>query len=137
MKIKVSSMDELEAIRKKKMEQIIRKKELESYPDKPITVADADFNQFISKYPLVVVDCWAEWCAPCRMLAPTIDEIAVEYRGKIVFGKLNTDNNRVTAMQYRISSIPAMLVFKNGNFVGQIIGAVPKEQIVQQLQPLM
>ena len=130
-------MDELEAIRKKKMEQIIRKKELESYPDKPITVADADFNQFISKYPLVVVDCWAEWCAPCRMLAPTIDELAAEYRGKIVFGKLNTDNNRVTAMQYRISSIPAMLVFKNGNFVGQIIGAVPKEQIVQQLQPLM
>lgn len=130
-------MDELEAIRKKKMEQIIRKKELESYPDKPITVADADFNQFISKYPLVVVDCWAEWCAPCRMLAPTIDELAVEYRGKIVFGKLNTDNNRVTAMQYRISSIPAMLVFKNGNFAGQIIGAVPKEQIMQQLQPLM
>ncbi len=130
-------MDELEAIRKKKMEQIIRKKELESYPDKPITVADADFNQFISKYPLVVVDCWAEWCAPCRMLAPTIDGLAVEYRGKIVFGKLNTDNNRVTAMQYRISSIPAMLVFKNGNFAGQIIGAVPKEQIVQQLQPLM
>ncbi len=130
-------MDELEAIRKKKMEQIIRKKELESYPDKPITVADADFNQFISKYPLVVVDCWAEWCAPCRMLAPAIDELAVEYRGKIVFGKLNTDNNRVTAMQYRISSIPAMLVFKNGNFAGQIIGGVPKEQIVQQLQPLM
>jgi thioredoxin 1 len=130
-------MDELEAIRKKKMEQIIRKKELESYPDKPITVADADFNQFISKYPLVVVDCWAEWCAPCRMLAPAIDELAAEYRGKIVFGKLNTDNNRVTAMQYRISSIPAMLVFKNGNFAGQIIGAVPKEQIVQQLQPLM
>ncbi len=130
-------MDELEAIRKKKMEQIIRKKELESYPDKPITVADADFNQFISKYPLVVVDCWAEWCAPCRMLAPTIDELAVEYRGKIVFGKLNTDNNRATAMQYKISSIPAMLVFKNGNFAGQIIGAVPKEQIVQQLQPFM
>lgn len=130
-------MDELEAIRKKKMEQIIRKKELESYPDKPITVADADFNQFISKYPLVVVDCWAEWCAPCRMLAPTIDELAAEYRGKIVFGKLNTDNNRATAMQYKISSIPAMLVFKNGNFAGQIIGAVPKEQIVQQLQPLM
>lgn len=130
-------MDELEAIRKKKMEQIIRKKELESYPDKPITVADADFNQFISKYPLVVVDCWAEWCGPCRMLIPIIDELAAEYREKIVFGKLNTDHNRATAMQYKISSIPAMLVFKNGNFVGQIIGAVPKEQIVQQLQPLM
>ena len=71
------------------------------------------------------------------MLAPTIDELAAEYRGKMVFGKLNTDNNRATAMQYKISSIPAMLVFKNGNFAGQIIGAVPKEQIVQQLQPLM
>ena len=130
-------MDELEVIRKKKMEQIIKKKELESYPEKPVIVTDADFNQFISKYPLVVVDCWAEWCAPCRMLAPTIDELAAEYRGKIVFGKLDTDNNRATSMQYKISSIPAMLVFKNGNFVGQIIGAVPKEQIVQQLQPLM
>ena len=130
-------MDELEAIRKKKMEQIIKKQELESYPDKPVIVTDADFNQFISKYPLVVVDCWAEWCAPCRTLAPTIDELATEYRGKIVFGKLDTDNNRATSMQYKISSIPAMLVFKNGNFVGQIIGAVPKGQIVQQLQPLM
>ena len=130
-------MDELEAIRKKKMEQIIRKKELESYPDKPITVTDADFNQFISKYPLVLIDCWAEWCGPCRMLAPTIDELATEYRGKIVFGKLNTDNNRAIGMQYNISSIPAMLVFKNGEFAGQIIGAVPKEQIIQQLQPLM
>ena len=130
-------MDELEAIRKKKMEQIIKKKELESYPDKPITVTDADFNQFISKYPLVVVDCWAEWCAPCRMLAPTIDELATEYRGKIVFGKLNTDHNRAIGTQYNISSIPAMLVFKNGEFAGQIIGAVPKEHIVQQLQPLM
>ena len=130
-------MDELEAIRKKKMEQIIKKKELESYPDKPINIIDDNFNQFISKYPLVVVDCWAEWCGPCRMLAPTIDELAVEYRGKIVFGKLNTDNNRATAMKYNISSIPAMLVFKNGEFAGQIIGAVPKEHILQQLQPLM
>ena len=130
-------MDELEAIRKKKMEQIIKKKELGSYPDKPINIIDDNFNQFISKYPLVVVDCWAEWCGPCRMLAPTIDELAVEYRGKIVFGKLNTDNNRATAMKYNISSIPAMLVFKNGEFAGQIIGAVPKEHILQQLQPLM
>ncbi|MDO9516920.1 MAG: thioredoxin [Methanosarcinaceae archaeon] len=130
-------MDELEAIRKKKMEQIIKKQELGSYPDKPVIVTDADFNQFISKYPLVVVDCWAEWCGPCRMLAPTIDELATQYRGKIVFGKLDTDNSRATSMQYKISSIPAMLVFKNGNFVGQIIGAVPKEQIVKQLQPLM
>ncbi|MCL7411319.1 MAG: thioredoxin [Methanosarcinaceae archaeon] len=130
-------MNELEAIRKKKMEQIIKKKELEGYPDKPVIVTDADFNIFISKYPLVVVDCWAEWCGPCRMLAPTVDELATQYRGKIVFGKLDTDNNRATSMQYKISSIPAMLVFKNGNFVGQIIGAVPKEQIVKQLQPLM
>ncbi|HJH31497.1 MAG TPA: thioredoxin [Methanosarcinaceae archaeon] len=130
-------MDELEAIRKKKMEQIIKARELESYPGKPVIVTDADFNQFILKYPLVVVDCWAEWCGPCRTLAPIIDELAVEYRGKIVFGKLNTDNNRTTAMQYRISSIPAMLVFKDGTFAGQIIGAVPKQHIVQQLQPLM
>lgn len=119
------------------MEQIMKKKELEPYPDKPINVTDANFNEFISKYPLVVIDCWAEWCGPCRMLAPVIDELAAQYRGKIVFGKLNTDQNRATAMQYKLSSIPAMLVFKNGKFAGQIIGAVPKEHIIQQLQPLM
>ncbi|MGP8337854.1 MAG: thioredoxin [Methanosarcinaceae archaeon] len=130
-------MNELEAIRKKKMEQMIKDRELGSYPDKPVNVTDADFNQFISKYPLVVVDCWAEWCGPCRMLASTIDELAVEYRGKVVFGKLNTDNNRTTTMKYRISSIPAMLVFKDGVFAGQIIGAVPKQHIVDQLRPLM
>ncbi len=130
-------MDELEAIRKKKMDQIIKIKELKSYPDKPITVTDADFDQFISKYPLVVVDCWAEWCGPCRMLASTIDELAIEYRGKVVFGKLDTDNNRTTTMKFRISSIPAMLVFKDGMFAGQIIGAVPKQHIIQQLQTLM
>jgi len=130
-------MDELEAIRKKKMEEIKKSLEHASYPDKPVPVTDADFNEFISKYPLVVIDCWAEWCGPCRILAPIIDTLASEYAGKVVFGKLDTDHNRATTMAFRISGIPTLLVFKNGKLADQIVGAVPEQSIVQRLQPLM
>jgi thioredoxin 1 len=133
----VSLMDELEAIRQKKMEELKKSRESASYPYKPVTVTDADFNEFVSKHPLVVVDCWAEWCGPCRMVGPIIDALASEYAGKIVFGKLNSDNNRTTMMKYRITGIPTLLVFKNGELVDSIVGAAPKEYLLQRLKPLM
>lgn len=133
----VSLMDELEAIRQKKMEELKRSRDRASYPDKPVTVTDADFNEFVSKHPLVVVDCWAEWCGPCRMVGPIIDALASEYAGKIVFGKLNSDNNRTTMMKYRITGIPTLLVFKNGELVDSIVGAAPKEYLLQRLKPLI
>lgn len=102
-------------------------------PVEPLKIEDSTFSQTIEKYPLVVVDCWAPWCAPCRMIAPVIDELASDYSGKIVFGKLNVDENPKTAGQYQIMSIPSLLIFKNGKRVDQIIGAMPREMLEPQI----
>jgi len=102
-------------------------------PSEPVTLTDENFDGFISSNKLVVVDFWAEWCAPCRMLAPVIEELAKEYAGKIIFGKLNVDENPTTAAKFGIMSIPTLIVFKNGQPVDVIIGAMPKKQIEARL----
>jgi len=104
-------------------------------PDKPLPVSDANIDSTVSKYPILVVDCWAPWCGPCRMVGPVVEELAKEMQGKIVFGKLNVDENRATSMKYGIMSIPTLLVFKNGNLVDNIIGAMPKEMLKAKLAP--
>jgi thioredoxin 1 len=104
-------------------------------PNNPISITDADLDENIKKYTTIVVDCWAPWCAPCRMVGPIIDDLAKEMKGKIVFGKLNVDENQITAAKYQIMSIPSLLVFKNGELVDKFIGAMPKEMLVQKLKP--
>lgn len=101
---------------------------------KPIEITDQNFQQEViqSNVP-VLIDFWAVWCGPCRMVAPIVEEIANEYDGKIKVGKLDVDNNPQTAMNYGIRSIPTLLVFKDGKLVDQIVGAVPKRNIVQKL----
>ncbi|SDF70394.1 thioredoxin [Methanolobus vulcani] len=128
-------MDDIESIRQKRMQQLQESLEKKEYPSNPVTINDASFNEFVSKYPLVLVDCWAPWCGPCRMLSPVLDELAVEMQGKVVFGKLNVDDEKMTAIKFGITSIPAMLIFKNGEFVDKLIGAVPKQNIIQKLEP--
>jgi thioredoxin 1 len=122
--------EELEAIRRKKME------ELKSgtgkgaqWPNEPVVVKDADFDAFVAKYPLVVIDCWAPWCGPCRMVAPVVEALAKELEGKVAFGKLNTDENPSVPNKFNISAIPTLLVFKDGKLADRIIGAMPKEQL--------
>lgn len=130
-------MDEIDTIRQRKMEDLKKELEKREYPAEPLEVTDAAFDEFTARHTLVVVDCWAQWCGPCRMLSPVIDELATELRGKVIFGKLNVDHNKGTAMRFAISSIPALLVFKEGKLADRIIGAVPKQKIIQRLQPLM
>lgn len=134
---KMNNMDDLEAIRKKRLQELQRSLEVRQYPAEPVVVTDTSFNQFISRYSLTVIDCWAPWCAPCRMLSPVIDQLASELQEKIVFGKLDTDQNPKTAQNMGISSIPTLLVFRQGRLVDRICGALPKESLLRRLRPLM
>jgi thioredoxin 1 len=106
-------------------------------PDTPVKVEDSTFDSFLSKYPLILVDCWAPWCGPCRLVGPVIDALAKEYKGKVAFGKLNTDENPGTSGRFDIMAIPTLLVFKNGKPVDQIVGAVPKQRIEDTLKKYM
>ena len=97
---------------------------------KPYDVTDATFNEEVLKADLpVLVDFWAPWCGPCRMVAPIVEELAQEYEGSVKFVKLNTDDNVNTAMQYGIRSIPTLLLFKDGQMVDQVIGFRPKGEL--------
>jgi thioredoxin 1 len=105
---------------------------------KPLTISDDNFETEVLKSEKpVLIDFWATWCGPCRTIAPIVEELAVEYNGKVKFGKLDVDNNQQTAIKYGVRSIPTLLVFKNGVVKETIIGAVPKGQIVQKLNSVI
>lgn len=124
----VRILDELEQIREKKLRELIGQMSTPSI-DKPIVVSDRNFDQTVKNYPLIVVDCWAAWCAPCRAIAPVVEELAKEYSGKVVFGKLNVDDNPETAEKFSIRAIPTLLVMKNGSEADRIVGVLPKNQL--------
>lgn len=105
-------------------------------PDYPVVLSTANFDEAIKKYPFLVIDCWAEWCAPCLMVHPIIVNLAKKYKGKIAFAKLNIDQNREVAERFRIMSIPTLLVFKNGQRADSIIGALPQDVLEQKLGAL-
>ncbi len=99
-----------------------------------ITLTDQNFNkEVLQSDQVVLVDFWAPWCGPCRIVGPIVEQIAQEYLGKAKVGKLNVDENPVTSQNYGIMSIPSLLIFKNGQVVDQLIGAHPKEAIAERL----
>jgi thioredoxin 1 len=100
---------------------------------KPLTLTDATFQQVINSSQPVLVDFWAPWCGPCRMVAPHVEQLAKEFQGRAVVGKLNVDENPQTAQRYNIMSIPALLIFKNGAVVDQMVGAQPFQVLQQRL----
>ena len=100
-----------------------------------VVLTDDNFDQeVIQDSGTVLVDFWAPWCGPCRMVGPIVEEIADEYAGKVKVGKVNTDDSPETSTKFGIRSIPTLIVFKNGTAVEQIVGAVPKEQIVEKIE---
>ena len=130
---------EIEEIRKKKLAEMTERAQgrgTNGYPDSPVVVTDQDFESFVGKYNVVVVDCWAPWCGPCRMLTPTIEALAKDYKGKVAFGKLNTDENFEASSKFGIMSIPTLLYFKNGKLVNKTVGALPRPMIEEQLKSL-
>jgi len=129
---------ELEKIRMKKLQEMQRKvsgQDAERIAlEAPVTVEDSNFDELVHRYPLIVIDCWAPWCGPCLMVAPVIDELARDYAGKVVFGKLNVDENPRTSGRFGIMSIPTLLIMKNGSEIDRIVGAAPRDVIEAKLQ---
>ncbi len=126
---------ELERIRAGKMRELAAKmKEEEPVGTTPIAVDDAHFDETVKKHSLMLIDCWAAWCGPCRLLAPTIDELARDYAGRVTVGKLNVDDNPLTAERFSVMSIPTLLIMKNGVEVDRVVGCVPKELIGERLK---
>ncbi|MBI4409761.1 MAG: thioredoxin [Gemmatimonadetes bacterium] len=102
---------------------------------KPITVTDSTFGKEIEEAPgLALVDFWAAWCGPCRIVAPVMEQLAGEYQGKIKVAKLDVDANQQTAFRYNIRSIPSILFFKDGKHVDTVVGAVPKPHLERKIQ---
>ena len=126
--------EELERLREAKLREMMRRlaearreRPRERPLDRPVELTDENFDEFVRAHPLVVVDCWAPWCAPCRLVAPIVEELARRYAGRVVFGKLNVDENPLTAMRFGITGIPTFLLFKRGRLVDRLIGARPME----------
>jgi thioredoxin 1 len=110
-----------------------KKKTLAQSPDYPVILSTANFDEAVKKYPNLVIDCWAEWCTPCLMVHPIIENLAKKYKGKIAFAKLDIDRNKEIAERFNIMSIPTLLVFKNGQNIDSILGAMPENVLEERI----
>ncbi|MHC1570611.1 MAG: thioredoxin [Methermicoccaceae archaeon] len=131
--------NEIEMIKKQKMEELMKKTQPSEGPviDEPITLTDATLPEAIAKHKVLVVDCWAEWCGPCRMVAPVISALAKQYAGRVVFGKIDADKNPQTMRTYGISAIPSMLFFKDGQYLGKKVGALPQPMLAEVVDSVL
>ena len=135
--MRMSSDDELDAIKHKKLAELQKEaatKAMMSSITEPIVLTDSNFASEVAKYPVMLVDFWAPWCGPCRMVSPIIEQLSREYSGRVAFGKVNVDENQRIATSFGIQSIPTLMIFKGSKAVDVIIGAMPKAQIEMKLK---
>ena len=129
--------EELENIRKNMYNSILNARKLDKVNNmdgKSVELNDGNFDQMVNRPGLMVVDFWAEWCAPCRFVSPVLDELAKEYAGKMVLGKLNVDFNPQVSARFMIRSIPTIMFFKDGKPIDTVIGALPKPMIETKIK---
>lgn len=128
---------ELEAIKQKKLAELqkaVSARATMSGLTEPVVLTDSNFASEVAKYPVMLVDFWAPWCGPCRMVGPVVEQLAREYSGRVAFGKLNVDDSQMIAASFGIQSIPTMMILKSGKVVDVIIGALPKAHIEMKLK---
>ena len=128
---------ELEAIKQRKLAELQKAASARATMvglTEPVTLTDSNFASETARYPVMLVDFWAPWCGPCRIVGPIIEQLAREYSGRVAFGKLNVDDNQAVAGSFGVQSIPTMMVLKSGKVVDVMIGALPKAQIEIKLK---
>ena len=129
--------EEIERIKKVKILAMLERAQNQKLTSKPILLTDSNFHSEIAKHKLIVVDFWASWCGPCRMVGPIIEELAAEYAGKVGFGKLNVDENAMVPSSFGVRGIPTLIVFKDGKIVDTLVGACSKSHIELKFRPYM
>jgi thioredoxin 1 len=129
--------EEIDRIKKAKILAMLNRAQNQKLTSKPILLTDSNFHSEIAKNRLIVVDFWAPWCGPCRMVGPLVEELAAEYAGKVAFGKLNVDENRMVPSSFGVRGIPTLMVFKDGEIVDTLIGACSKSHIESKFRPYM
>jgi len=133
MKMSEDTDPELEALRKKRVHQIqmmyLAEEEKKNWPSSPVHITDAEFQDVISRYPVVLLDLWAQWCMPCKMIGPILEKLAQEFQGKAVIAKMDVDRNPATPNAFKVRGIPTLVVFKDGKAVERTTGAMGRNAL--------
>jgi thioredoxin 1 len=128
---------EIDRIKKAKILDMLQRAQSQKLTSKPIILTDSNFYSEVAKHRLIVVDFWAPWCGPCRMVGPLVEELADEYAGKVTFGKLNVDENTMVPSSFGVRGIPTLIVFKDGKAVDTLVGACSKSHIESKFRPYL
>ena len=129
--------DDIESLIQKRRKQWEEERARDSEKSVAVELTDSNFDETLKGHKLMLVDFWAPWCGPCRWVSPILEEIAKENAGKLVLGKLNTDENQQTAMRFNVQGIPTIMISQNGRIVDSVVGALPKEEIEKWIKPYL
>jgi len=131
-------LDELEAIKMRMLREMMKgNKPQEKVDTSPLILTDQNFSYELQKNPRMVVDFWAVWCQPCRMMAPILERLAAKMAGQVRFAKLNVDENPLTAQAYSVMAIPTLIIFRDGRMVDRIVGLLPETSLAERIKSVL